>query len=113
MFALFRAPIVCLVFFLVLSITINGKTIFQHIYSVTSHVTVPVQNLTVGLVSKATDSTTQYTKKLFDNSVPKLKDSIRTKASAPQRKANNQEPAEFIDEDEKQELDSLIRNYRE
>lgn len=113
MFALFRMPIVCLVFFLILSITVKQRTIFHHIYSMTSYITVPVQDLTVGLVSKAADSTTQYSRKLFDNSVPKLKDTIRSQVSAPARSSGSAEPAEFIDEDEKQELDSLIKNYRE
>ena len=108
---LVRYALVCLTFFIVLSITVSNKTIFQHIYSLTSYVTIPAQNLTMSLFDKAAESTTAYTRKLFQNSVPKVKDSVKTKAAGLQRKAAAAEPEEVILEDEKEELDELIKTH--
>lgn len=112
MFGLIRSFIVCMMFFLVLSINIQDKPVFYHIYSVTSHVTVPVQKMVGTLFTKAADSTTAYSRKLFDNSVPKFKDAVKSKASAPSRKSAGGNPEEIIHVEEKKELDQLIKTHR-
>lgn len=97
-------------FFVLLSISINDVPVFDHIYDVTSKVTIPVQELAVNLFSKAAQSTTAYSKKLFDNSVPRNRDSVKSKMAAPARVSG---PAqEHIQSDEKEELDDLIKNHR-
>jgi hypothetical protein len=111
MFSFLRALIICTLFFFFLSITVNGTPIFNHIYAFSSHLTVPVQKLTSSIFSKAADSTTQYSKKLFDNSVPKLKDSVKSKSSAPSRWKSGGEPEEVIRNDEKKELEDLIKRH--
>ena len=112
MTSLIRTLVICVGFYLFLSVTINKKTIFSHVYSVTSHLTVPTQELTVSLFNKASVSTTAYTKRLFDNSVPKIKDSVRSKAAAPTRgSAAGTAPEETILVEEKEQLDALIKSH--
>jgi hypothetical protein len=97
-------------FFVLLSISINNVPVFNHIYDVTSKITIPVENMAVSLFSKAAESTTAYTKKLFDNSIPRNRDSVKSKMSAPMRVSG---PAlEHIQTDEKDQLDDLIKNHR-
>lgn len=112
MISLIRTVFICSTFFILLSITINEKPIFYHIYTVTSHITVPVQKLTTSIFSKAADSATAYSRKLFDNSVPKLKDAVRSKASAPSRSRAGGPPEEVIHVDEQRELEALIKNHK-
>lgn len=112
MFSFLRALIICSLFFCFLSVTVNGTPIFNHIYSVTSHLSIPVQKLTSSIFSKAADSTTEYSKKLFDNSVPRLKDSVKSKSSAPSRWKGGGEPEEVIRNDEKKELEDLIKKHK-
>lgn len=92
---------------LVLSITIGERTIFGHIYSVISPVTVAVQDTAESVFSAGYRSTSAYTKKLFDNSTPRA-DSVRSKLSA----LKKDEPAESITVQEKQQLDELIKTHR-
>jgi len=112
MFSFLRALIICTLFFCFLSVTVNGTPIFNHIYTLTSHLSVPVQKLTTSVFSQAADSTTQYSKKLFDNSVPRLKDSVKSKSSAPSRWKAGGEPEEVIRNDEKKELEDLIKRHQ-
>lgn len=94
---------------LFLCVNIGGKPIFEPIYSVLSHVTVPVQNATVSLLGSAFNSTQDYSRKLFHNSVPKVKDAVKSRASAPVRAGG--EPSEVILVEEKEELDELIKSH--
>lgn len=112
MTSLLRAFGICFGFFVFLSITVKNKTIFAHVYSATSTISIPTQNLTVSLFNKASVATTAYTKKLFDNSVPKIKDSVKTKSAATLR--NNGKfsaPEETILVEEKEQLDDLIKSH--
>lgn len=100
------------VFFLtifLLCLNVNGKPIFEPVYSVLSHLTIPFQNAVGSLASSAYESTEGYTRKLFNNSVPKIKDSVKSRASAPVRAGA--EPAEVILTEEKEELDELIKSH--
>lgn len=96
---------------LVLSITIKRQTIFEHIYSVLSHATIPAQRVTENLFKDGMNSTQDYSKKLFSNSVPKVRDTVKSKVSAPVRKFS-EAPAETILKEEKEELDELIKSHR-
>ncbi|WPU65600.1 hypothetical protein [Peredibacter starrii] len=97
-------------FLLFLSIEIKDKPIFAHIYGVISPATQYAQNTTEDFFSRSVNKTETYSKKLFDNSVPKVKDSVKSKLAA-QKKILIEEPAERITEQEKKELDALIKNH--
>lgn len=97
-------------FLLFLTIEIKDKPIFTHIYGVISPATQYAQNTTEDFFARSFSSTQTYSKKLFDNSVPKVKDSVKSKLSA-QKKILVEEPAERITEKEKAELDQLIKNH--
>jgi hypothetical protein len=94
---------------LVLSITIKNKTLFHYVYQVISPATQSAQDATESFFNRSVSSTHSYSKKLFDNSVPKVKDSVESKASG--FKKNVGEPAEKITEDEKAELADLIKSH--
>lgn len=94
---------------LLMSITIKRRTIFDYVYSGLSHVTVPTQNLAESLFKDGYQSTESYSKKLFHNSVPRIKDSVKSKASAPGRGFSK--PQETIHQDEKDQLDDLIKSH--
>jgi hypothetical protein len=96
-------------FFLFLSITYKDKPFFNYVYDVISPATKYVQSATVGFFHRSVSNTQTYSKKLFDNSVPKMKDSVGSKFSAPKRTAG--EPEEAITTDDKEELDALIKNH--
>lgn len=100
---------ILIAFLLFLSIEIGSKPIFGHIYKVISPLTKSAQNATEDFFSKSVDSTQDYSKKIFDNSVPKVKDSVKAKASAMRKEVA--EPAERITEKEKKELNNLIKNH--
>lgn len=97
------------VFVFLLSIEVGNKPLFSHIYGFISPVTKSAQNATENALSKSFDSTEAYTKKLFNNSVPKLKDSVKSQLSSQKKGA---EPAERITKGEKQELDQLIKGHK-
>ncbi len=97
-------------FTLFLSITVSGKPIFAYIYDVISPATNSAQEYVAMLFDKSIDGTQDYSKKLFDNSVPKVGD-LKGKLSS-KSKTPAGEPAEKILEEEKAELESLIKNHR-
>jgi hypothetical protein len=98
-------------FLLFLSVTINGKPIFNYVYDAISPATKYAQNATQDFFGRSMNSTEVYSKKLFDNSVPKVKDSVKSKLSSTLKKAVAAEPEEKIMESEKKELDQLIKNH--
>ncbi len=95
--------IVCILF---LSINVNDKPLFGHIYGVISPATETVQDTIQGFFSDSYSHTHKVSKQLFDNSVPKMKDKISSKLSAPAGK-----PQEKIKRQEQEELDSLIKDH--
>lgn len=95
---------------LLLSITVKDRPLFSHIYEMISPATKSAQNATESFIQKSFSSTQTYSKKLFDNSVPKVKDSVKSKLSSSSRK-QVAEPAERITEEEKAQLDDLIKNH--
>ena len=97
-------------FLLFLTIEINDKPIFSHIYRVISPATQYAQNATEDFFARSFSSSKTYSKKLFDNSVPKVKDSVKSKLAA-HKKTIVEEPAEHITKEDKQELDQLIKNH--
>jgi hypothetical protein len=96
-------------FLLLLSITVKNQPLFIHIYGIISPVTKYAQNETEKFFAKSFSSTQSYSKKIFENSVPKLKDSVQSKLSSRQKTGG--EPAEKITHKEKKELDQLIKNH--
>lgn len=91
---------------LFLSIEINNDHIFGHIYGLISPVTKGAQKVAESFFDSSVEETQHFSKKLFDNSVPKLKDSVKSKMSAIQN-----QPEEKITIKEKQQLDELIKSH--
>lgn len=97
------------VFFL--SIQIKDKPIFGHIYYFISPATKTAQRATEDFFGTSVNKTKDYSRQLFDNSVPRMKDSVKSKMSS-RGKVKDGEPAERITKEEKEELDSLIKSHR-
>lgn len=95
---------------LFLSIEIADKPIFGHIYKTISPATKSAQRSLENFFDSSVDKTQRYSKKLFQNSVPKFSDSVKSKMSATKRHVG--EPAEKITHKEKEELDELIKSHR-
>lgn len=70
--------------------------------------TTVVQDAAEGVISSSYNSTSEYTRKLFDNSVPKVKDSVKARLAAPKKG----DPQENVTVEEKQKLDQLIKTQR-
>lgn len=81
----------------------------MHIYGVISPATSYVQKSTEDFFNRSVAGTQTYSKKLFDNSTPKFKDSVKSKLSGQLKKGG--EPEEKITREEKAELDQLIKNH--
>ena len=96
-------------FMCILTVEVNNRTIFSHVYKVISPATTYVQNSVEGFFSKTISGTKNYTKKIFDNSVPKLKDSVDSNMSS--RAKKGKEPLEKITREEKEELNQLIKTH--
>ena len=102
----------CLALFLfmcVLTVEVNDRPIFSHLYKVISPATTYVQDSVEGLFKKSVAGTKEYSKKLFDNSVPKVKDSVDSKLSGRAKKVA--EPLEKVTEEDRRKLDQLIKNH--
>lgn len=106
-----KTTLLLFVFFLFLCINIGDKPIFAHFYKLVSPATNYVQNKTEDFFNSSVSSTQTYSKKLFDNSIPRVKDSVDSKLSSRLKKAAGGEPEERITNDEKAELDQLIKNH--
>jgi hypothetical protein len=102
-FAIFTATI----FFL--SIEIGKKPIFSHIYNVISPATKGAQNLAESLFGNSVDKTQKFSKDLFDNSTPRMKDSVKSKMSS--LKNHKGLPQEQIPERDRKKLDELIKSH--
>lgn len=99
-----------LLFIMILCINIKDRPIFSYIYDVVSPATRYAQEATEVFFSRSFSQTQIYSRKLFDNSVPKLGDSVDSKLSS--RKKIKNEPAERILDEEKAKLDELIKNHQ-
>lgn len=100
-----------LFFFLIfLSITVDDRPIFTYIYKSISPVTTAAQELVEGFFNRSIAGTKTYSRKIFDNSVPKIKDSVKSKLSS-QLKNQDNVFEEKITEEDRSELDALIKNH--
>lgn len=99
------------IFILFLSITINSKTIFAHFYQLISPVTIAAQEATEDFFERSITGTKRYSKKMFDNSVPNIKDSVKSKLASPIGRTQKA-PLEDITPHEREELNDLIKNHR-
>jgi hypothetical protein len=94
---------------LFLSIQVSNKTIFEYVYRVISPVTKASQKSVEHFLANSFSSTSDYSKKLFDNSVPKVKDSVKSKMSASKSAG---EPEEILTSKDRSELNDLIKKHR-
>lgn len=105
-----KVTVLLVVFTFILSMNVGKKPLFSHIYEFISPATKMAQKKTNGFLEKSFSTTQDYTKKLFDNSVPKFNDTVKSKLSGQSKKSGG-EPAERITEKEKSELNDLIKNH--
>ncbi len=97
------------IFTFILSFEVGNKPLFSHLYEMVSPASKYAQKKTTVFLEESVSATKNYSRKLFDNSVPKLKDSVKSKLSS-QGKIRGGDPAEKITEDEKNQLNDLIKN---
>jgi hypothetical protein len=95
-------------FFLLLSITVKGKPLFTHLYGFISPVANYAQSGIENFFSRSLSSTQTYSKKLFDNSVPRMNDSVKSKLSGSKKIGA---PQEDVSSDDQRQLDQLIKNH--
>lgn len=93
---------------LFLSIELKGKPIFGHIYNGISPATRAAQKGIENFFGSSMDKTQHYSKKLFDNSNPKLRDSVKSQMSGVKKGKGS--PQEHITVEEKEQLDELIKS---
>lgn len=106
--SILKICILFIAFVFFLSINIKGKNIFSHINHFISPVTKTAQDATEDFLDSSIHSTKSYSKRIFDNSVPKV-DAVKAKMSGVQK---NAAPLEVIKASEKEELDELIKSHR-
>jgi len=92
--------------YLLLSIDLDGRTLFEHLYKVTSPLTVSLQRSIEGMMGRSYEGTREVGKKLFNNSLPE--NSRPAQVVVPK---NFKAPEESLSEAEKKELNNLIKNY--
>jgi hypothetical protein len=96
----------CLLIF-ALSWKYEGKTLFSYAYKYTSELSKPTQEVATEYYNKGLYSTRKISRDLFENSVPKIKDSVKSKLSS--KKISNEEKEE-INEEDKKKLENLLEN---
>lgn len=101
---------ISLLIILILSVSINKKPTFYYVYDIISPVTIKAQKEVESFFERSISGTKTYSKKIFENSVPKVNDSIKSKLSS-HRNKKLIHPQENIKDEEKAELDKLIRKY--
>ncbi len=103
-----------LVTLVVLSIQVNNRTVFSHIYKVISPATQGAQEVTENFIDRSLKKTNSYSKQLFDNSVPragdKLGDAVKSKMSSSKRA--QAAPLEHIKPEEQRQLSDLIDSHQ-
>jgi hypothetical protein len=92
-----------IVFLIFLSITINGKPVFNYIYAGISPITLESQKIVEDFVKRSLSGTKNYSVKIFDNSNPRLKEVVDAKIS--------HLDTEKITDEDKSKLDDLIREF--
>jgi hypothetical protein len=92
---------------LFLSIEIGSKPMFGHIYKLISPATKGTQKIAEGLLGSSVDKTQHFSKKLFENSAPKVRDSVKSRMSGIK---NSGKPLEEISVKDKKKLDELIKS---
>ena len=98
-----------LLMLILLCITVKDQPMFGHIYKVISPATTFVQDKAESFFASSFSTTQKYSKKLFSNSMPKVKDAVVSKQAAPTRE--KAEPLEKITVEEKEQLDDLIKSH--
>jgi hypothetical protein len=99
-----------ILFIFIFSLTVNDKPIFNYFYEIVSPLTKLSQNAAKNFLKNSVSITENYSKKLFDNSVPKIKASARSSILEDRMNKTNP-PSENITDQEKSQLNELIKNY--
>jgi hypothetical protein len=94
--------------FLLLTINVGGKTLFEHLYQMAKPLTTKAQSGIEGVMGRGVEGTRSVGQQLFNNSVPASTQSAIPSSGAAR---NFKAPEEKLSEAEKKELDSLIKGY--
>ena len=105
---LVQIPAFFIFFVLLLSITVEGKPLFNYIYDVISPATQYAQEKTLSLFGSSLSTTKVYAKKLFDNSVPSVKQAVNEKVAGNKKKVGD---LDDITAEDKKGLDNLIKSH--
>ncbi|HXH31617.1 MAG TPA: hypothetical protein VNJ01_12455 [Bacteriovoracaceae bacterium] len=105
---LIRLPAYFVLFVLLLSITVEGKPLFNYIYETISPATQYAQAKTLSLFGSSLTTSKVYAKKLFENSVPSVKKSVDERIASNKKKGDD---LEEITPEEKKGLDNLIKAH--
>lgn len=92
--------------FILLSITVGDSPLFTKIYRWTSPVTTATQNFIAKMVGSGWESSRTVGRKIFHNSHPK-----RAAASSSSVKTPVVAPQEEVPENDRQQLNDLIKDY--
>lgn len=96
--------------YLLLSIQVGNKPLFQRIYQMTAPATLAAQEFIGEMFGAGVSAGKKVGQKIFQNSLPKA--SSNSKARFPAQKAKGlSAPQENIPEAERRELNDLIKSY--
>jgi hypothetical protein len=98
-----------LITLVILSVEVNNRPIFLHIYHYISPMIKFAQTKTSQFFNQSMDRTSSYSKKIFDNSVPRIGQKLQAKSSPQFQSPPAQED---IHHNEKAELEQLIKTHR-
>jgi len=100
----FFVMLICL-----LSITVNKRSLFSYFYAAANPIVSVVQDTTENLVGSAYRATSDYARRLFGNSHPRFKDTVKSKMAS--SKQMTSEPLEEVHQQDKAQLDDLIKSH--
>lgn len=97
--------------YLLLSIEVGNRPLFERLYRLTAPLTTSTQRALSHLIGSGISGSRTMGQKLFQNSTPKLSTGIPSnKYTAPKAKSPSA-PQEDIPEAERRELDELIKGF--
>lgn len=97
--------------FIILSIPIKDKTIFDHLFNASK----PVGETIADKAEEGFDKTKKFSRSLFQNSVPKKyngedRDEVRSIHSSTRKKPSNEKPYDDYSESDEQALEKEIKS---
>jgi hypothetical protein len=98
-------------FILFLSITIKERPVFSYIYEILSPISVPAQKHLSLILHDTMVSTQEFSRKLFNNSIPRAKDTVNSKLSS-NKKFDVEKNLDAASDEDRAQLEALIKNHQ-